>query len=377
MVTGLLVGIAPVNQAAAATYVTISGQVTNSAGVPMQSPSIALARVSTGEIVGNLDSLGKYSINVPAGSPFDLTFVLYEEGSLISSGSTFDVNRSNPGFSNWKTSFTSLQEDKVVNFKLPPFFQLDVKVTDAQNILMNNVVLSQSEGNQDHNPYILNGMTWTGIQRSASNFTRFNSKTGLFIFQFYPTDNFKGFSYWQTTDLITSAPGSGINYTPPFSITSSKSIQLCIPVNFGNTKSTPVSCLDNQIAAEAKAAAELKAKQEAEAKAAAELKAKQEAEVKTAAELKAKQEAEAKAAAELKAKQEAEAKASAELKAKQEAEAKAAIDKAAADLLAQQKAAGARVSATKKTTITCVKGKLVKRVTDVKPKCPAGYKVKK
>ena len=48
-----------------------------------------------------------------------------------------------------------------------------------------------------------------------------------------------------------------------------------------------------------------------------------------AAELKAKQEAEAKAAAELKAKQDAEAKAAAELKAKQEAEAKAAADKAA------------------------------------------------
>ncbi len=67
----------------------------------------------------------------------------------------------------------------------------------------------------------------------------------------------------------------------------------------------------------------------AAAKAAAELKAKQEAEAKAAAELKAKQEAEAKAAAELKAKQEAEAKAAAELKAKQEADAKAAADKAA------------------------------------------------
>jgi len=87
-----------------------------------------------------------------------------------------------------------------------------------------------------------------------------------------------------------------------------------------------------------------------------ELKAKQEAEAKAAAELKAKQEAEAKAAAELKAKQEAEAKAAAELKAMQEAEAKAA--------------------ALKKTTITCVKGKLTKKVTAVKPKCPAGYKKK-
>jgi hypothetical protein len=37
----------------------------------------------------------------------------------------------------------------------------------------------------------------------------------------------------------------------------------------------------------------------------------------------------------------------------------------------------AKTLATKKTTITCVKGKLTKKVTAVKPKCPAGYKVKK
>ena len=88
-------------------------------------------------------------------------------------------------------------------------------------------------------------------------------------------------------------------------------------------------------------------------------KAKAEAEAKAAAELKAKQEAEAKAAAELKVKQEAEAKAAAELKAKQEAEAKAAA-----------------AAAKKKTTITCVKGKLTKKVTAVKPTCPKGYKKK-
>ena len=34
-------------------------------------------------------------------------------------------------------------------------------------------------------------------------------------------------------------------------------------------------------------------------------------------------------------------------------------------------------TAAQKTTITCVKGKLTKKVTAVKPKCPAGYKVKK
>lgn len=83
---------------------------------------------------------------------------------------------------------------------------------------------------------------------------------------------------------------------------------------------------------------------------AAELKAKQESD------LKAKQDAGVKAAAELKAKQDAEAKAAAELLAKQEAEAKAA--------------------ALKKTTITCLKGKLVKKVTGVKPVCPKGYRKK-
>ena len=76
--------------------------------------------------------------------------------------------------------------------------------------------------------------------------------------------------------------------------------------------------------------------------------------------------AEAKAAnekilADAKAAQDAAVKAAAELKAKQEAAAKAAADKAAAP---------------KKTTITCVKGKLTKKVTAVKPVCPKGYKKK-
>jgi len=74
-------------------------------------------------------------------------------------------------------------------------------------------------------------------------------------------------------------------------------------------------------------------------------------------------------------------------RAKQEAEAKAAADKAAADAAAKAAAdlkakqeAEAKVmakAAQKKTTITCVRGKLTKKVTAIKPKCPAGYKVKK
>lgn len=112
---------------------------------------------------------------------------------------------------------------------------------------------------------------------------------------------------------------------------------------------------DNAVAA-AKVLAELKAKQEADAKAIAD---------KASAELKAKQEA--KAAAE---KLIADAKAA--------ADAEAITEKAAAEKIIQEAErilAAAKAATTKKTTITCTKGKLIKKVTAVKPKCPAGYKV--
>jgi hypothetical protein len=42
-----------------------------------------------------------------------------------------------------------------------------------------------------------------------------------------------------------------------------------------------------------------------------------------------------------------------------------------------KKASLIKAAANKKTTITCIKGKLIKKVTAVKPMCPAGYKGKK
>jgi hypothetical protein len=57
------------------------------------------------------------------------------------------------------------------------------------------------------------------------------------------------------------------------------------------------------------------------------------------------------------------------------ADAKAYLDKVAADKAAADALANA--AAQKKKTLTCVKGKLTKKVTAVNPKCPAGYKPKK
>jgi len=73
---------------------------------------------------------------------------------------------------------------------------------------------------------------------------------------------------------------------------------------------------------------------------------------------------------------EAKEKRRAEARAKDEAEAKAAIE-AKLKVEAEAKAAEAKAAAAKKTTITCIKGKLTKKVTAIKPKCPTGYKLKK
>lgn len=61
-----------------------------------------------------------------------------------------------------------------------------------------------------------------------------------------------------------------------------------------------------------------------------------------------------------------------ELKEKRELAAKEAAAKAATDLKAQQEAV-AKAAVAKKTTITCIKGKITKKVTAVSPKCPSGY----
>jgi hypothetical protein len=75
-------------------------------------------------------------------------------------------------------------------------------------------------------------------------------------------------------------------------------------------------------------------------------------------------------ASELRSAQEIDSRIASELLAKQEA-----IARAAAELIAKLEA-DAKAAALKKTTITCIKGKLIKKVTAVKPKCPPGYRKK-
>lgn len=190
---------------------------------------------------------------------------------------------------------------------------------------------------------------------------------------------------------------------PPGTMMSYENIAIKIPI------------ADLFLSPEAKATAVLKAKQEAEAKAAAALKAKQEADAKEAADLKAKQEAVAKAVA-LEADRLVQQKQSClqhnidvqnlrkklttlknnfySLNSKEEFDCDKYGNRSLSnseyffsrtkELWDKQMSIDLMVIANyekealsvKKITITCIKGKSTKKVTAVKPKCPAGYKKK-
>jgi hypothetical protein len=147
---------------------------------------------------------------------------------------------------------------------------------------------------------------------------------------------------------------SGLDVQPQYLI--ERRLQLETPTAFPDV-SEGKALLEKVVAGKSTRYQEKLARLEAEAKVKADAEAKAAAE-RAKAEANAKAEAEAKAKLEAIQRAEAEAKATAELKAKQEAE------------------AAAKAVAAKKITITCVKGKLTKKVTAVNPKCPKGYKKK-
>jgi len=52
-------------------------------------------------------------------------------------------------------------------------------------------------------------------------------------------------------------------------------------------------------------------------------------------------------------------------------------ERLAAERLAEEQRIAAEIAASKKKTITCIKGKTTKKVTGTNPKCPSGFKIKK
>ena len=164
-------------------------------------------------------------------------------------------------------------------------------------------------GFDPYDTYQNGGYSWTGWSAEQNGPGDIFSSDGTFQLYFYPTSE-TTLTYCQVQSPSHPYCSTGSIKTPVFSALEDSSYQLCLPINLGTNNSTPSTCIDSVIAAD-KAA-------------------------KLAAVLAY----------------------------------KAAADKAAADKAAADKAAA---GLSKKTTISCIKGKIKKSISGINPKCPPGF----
>lgn len=209
--------------------------------------------------------------------------------------------------------------------------------------MMNTFYATKKLNRGDDKPGFWTVVEWGAIHTQATgSICNGDSGSGFFVeennVRYYvgTTGNGVGISNCQSDGSIKMDPDGGMSWFPaPY-----KFLDL---IEYAETFVAEEKRKEFAKAEEARLAAELKARQEEEARA------------KVEAEAKAKQEAEAKAKVEAETK----AKAEEEARVKAEAEAKTKLE-----------------ASKKKTTITCVKGKVTKKVSAVNPKCPKGYKKK-
>lgn len=321
-VLGLAVGISvllPYSSAIATTYVTVSFKFSDDAGNTPLENSYAEAytgydtKVSSSKYEG-----GAFNLNVPQGSEvkFRLVYFFYANKG----NENLAVRTKVPSVEFWSPEKLTFSKDTEIQIKLMSPKMLAVEVTDAQLNTLKNVLLT--ERRNASSVISIDGLNWRVIQSQAMDGYWSFSSNGKFQIAYYPLRELKvEFTYWETgSQRPPNASGVRVD-TPPFFIEDFNEIFLCTPVNFDSTKTTNKKCFENVLS--------LKMAERAA----------QEAAVRVAAE-----------------------KLAAEKAAMAAAERKAARDQAAAS--------------NKKTTITCVKGKVSKKVTAVKPKCPSGYKLK-
>jgi hypothetical protein len=214
---------------------------------------------------------------------------------------------------------------------MPAPITISLTVVDAQDkpIIGYSLQPRRQADNSGWDEFDFKFTTTEGIKLQGSQNLRrgcgFRAKSNPVIFALYPGD-FLGSLTVYASSTYTAAEQRGMTNSGPIYGFNSQSIKVCIPVNFGASLTLPADCYDGK----AVMASVIKAERD-------------------------------KAAAERAALE------------------KVARDKAALDRAAEAERVAAQKAATmaKKTTVTCVKGKVSKKVTSVNPKCPSGYKLKR
>jgi hypothetical protein len=325
---------------------------------------------------------GSYSLVLPKNTPVDIAFNIGSYQSLVLRKSSI------------------FAQDSVLNVKIPePSFKISGRVVDAQGNPLSGAIISlDSDRSIPIDPLQISndGTFWDSESRTHQVRSDANGNFSLLAYS-TKLSRFK---------RVISVQGRDLGYSwlsPEFVEDGPKEIIACMPVNFGTTLSLPSYC-SRDVLWEASSAA-LEAKRIAELAAAIELKRKREAEAQAEADAKRKDQSislttipngvitlstngipiRAIATSALPVFAYNSTDETCEFREKviiTKASGRCVIAfsqegnsefKPASNLILDFNIA----AATKKSTITCVKGKLARKVTAIKPKCPSGYRLKK
>lgn len=339
--------------AEAAEFVTVSGKLSNYLEVPIGgAPNTVVVAASGSENITEINSRGEYEILVPKKKSMTLTFVVYEPGHDDEElGFTKNSKRMNPGFSNWATNISEgLSVNSRIDLQLPKPVKLELSVTDSQTNVIPQTVVSLPAFNQSHDDYVFGGYTWSGIQRINNSTSKVFSEDGTFRLIVYPSKDFI-VDFCKPRLEIASSYCASRTVSPTFSLQSDASYFLCLPINLDQSNATSKLCIDSVLEEIAQRAASESMKSEAanvEQKGAEIADSIREASEKLATEQKVAEKAIAQNAATANA-----------LKEQAEAEVKRVTAKFS--------------KAKKMISLVCVKGKVIRKVVGMNPKCPRGF----
>jgi hypothetical protein len=243
----LLATFAP--SANASTYIRIFGTFTDGAGnIPNEYSSVA---TSSGTRVNIID--GKYSVDFPANTLGEITFKLdFRPKDLVVQDKPLIFAKQSirsvvPDVILTTRIDKGLSSDFELNINLPKPIKAIIYVTDAQLNLEKNVLLYESVNYSEEQK--ISGRSWRIEQRqwSSSNYGIF-SASGLFEILYYPGFNtFVSLGYRQSDPKqILSAAGLG-GIAPRLRVDDIGTIHLCLILNLDASRKTHPSCLTSAI----------------------------------------------------------------------------------------------------------------------------------
>lgn len=317
-------------------------------------------------------SNGNFKFTVPiTDDPWTLYLSILEPGAEKTNEAFqgFYPQKSNVGVTALRVKSIKIDKDMTITVKIPVSQKkISLKVVDASgNSIANSFSSASLTGKYS---FTQSGLNWELETAVHANGENTSSATGIFQYYFYEGTSFS-LNIWDK--------GRSTQATTPKSIKVSKDLEvvMCLPLNFPvGVRTLSLDCLQVQMEQELQAAA----KEAADAKGTADVKAAAEkAEIRTLLDSVASQISSLKSSYGHNARvhQATLDRLNLALPVVDNSgypEIRLLAQKIQAELQTLEQTFEKEKKTLKKSTITCVKGKLTKKVTAVNPKCPAGYK---